>query len=202
MTESDGAQIVMPPRWEWRTFAGSLAELEAKLGCLAQVPPRHSEELYLVNGRSPHNAKIRDGLLDVKRIKQTASTGLELWEAALKRGFPISAPTIGSFFAALDLAPPVLRRGAYQMDEFLADVIGGDPAFRAVAVVKARRLFSFGGRRAELARLSFGGAEVESFCIEDESAERVEAALKELDLDPAANTNYPTFFKRFLSLAA
>ena len=196
MTESDGAQMVMPPRWEWRTFAASLAELEAKLGPLAQVPPRHSEELYLVNGRSPHNAKIRDGLLDVKRIKQTATTGLELWEATLKRGFPISAPTIGSFFAALDLAPPAPRRETYQMDEFLAEVIGGDSAFRAVEVIKARRLFSFGGRRAELARLSIGGARHETFGIEDESAKRVEAALGELGLNPSANVNYPKFLAR------
>ena len=196
MSESTGAQVGAPPRWEWRSFAASLAELEAKIGPPAQVAPRESEELYLANARSPHNAKIRDGLLDVKRIKTTAPTGLELWEATLKRGFPMSAPTIVSFFAALDLAPPALRRETYQMDEFLAEVIGGDPAFRTVKVIKARRLFAFGGRRAELARLSFGGAEVESFCIEDESAERVKAALKELGLDPAANTNYPNFFKR------
>ncbi len=40
-----------------------------------------------------------------------------------------------------------------------------------------------------------------AFCIEDEGAERIEAALRELGLDPAANTNYPNFFKRSASLA-
>ncbi len=196
MSESTGAQVGGPPRWEWRSFAASFAELEAKIGPPAQVAPRDSEELYLANARSPHNAKIREGLLDVKRIKTTAPTGLELWEATLKRGFPMSAPAIISFFAALDLAPPALRRETYQMDEFLAEVIGGDPAFQTVKVIKARRLFSLGGRRSELARLSIGGADVETFCIEDENAARIEAALKELGLDPAANTNYPNFFRR------
>jgi len=198
--ESTGAQIGMPPRWEWRIFAVSLAELEARLGGLAQVSPHDSRELYLVNGRSPHNAKIRDGLLDVKRIKMTAVSGLELWEATLKRGFPMSAPTIASFFAALDLAPPAMRRRIYSMDEFLADIVRGDRALRAIKVTKARRVFSFGGSRAELARLSIGGAKQETFCIEDENAERVEAALAQLGLDPAANTNYPKFFERLASL--
>ena len=201
MTETTGAKISEPPRWEWRCFAPSLAELEAKIGSAAQIPPHPSEELYLANDRSPHNAKIRDGRLDLKRIKMTARTGLELWEATLKRDFPLSAPTIVSFFAALDLAPPALRRGAYKMDEFLADVIDRDPAFRTVKVIKARRLFSFGGRRTELAQLSIGGASIETFCIEDEGAERIEAALRELGLDLAANTNYPNFFKRSASLA-
>jgi exopolyphosphatase / guanosine-5'-triphosphate,3'-diphosphate pyrophosphatase len=200
VTETTGAQIGMPPRWEWRIFAASLAEVEAKVGRLAQVSPHHSQELYLVNGRSPHNAKIRDGLLDVKRIKMTAATGLELWEATLKRGFPMSAPTIASFFAALDLAPPILRRQIYSMEEFLAEVIRSDSAFRTVKVTKARRVFSLRESRAELARLSIGGAKQETFCIEDESAERVEAALKELCLDPAANTNYPKFFETLASL--
>jgi hypothetical protein len=201
VTETTGAKISEPPRWEWRCFAPSLAELEAKIGSAAQIPPHPSEELYLANDRSPHNAKIRDGRLDLKRIKMTARTGLELWEATLKRDFPLSAPTIVSFFAALDLAPPALRRGAYKMDEFLADVIDRDPAFRTVKVIKARRLFSFGGRRTELAQLSIGAASIETFCIEDEGAERIEAALGELGLDPAANTNYPNFFKRSASLA-
>jgi len=196
VTETTGAQIGAPPRWEWRTFAETLAELEGRVGRAAQVSPRHSQEVYLVNGRAPHNAKIRDGLLDVKRIKTTSTTGLELWEATLKRGFPMSAPTVASFFAALDLAPPALQRETYSTDEFLDDVIGRDPAFRAITVTKERRVFSFDGSRAELARLSIGGASFETFCIEDECAERVERALRELGLNPAANTNYPKFLER------
>lgn len=202
MTETTGAQAGAPPRWEWRAFDASLAALEARIGAAAHVLPHHSEELYLANGRSPHNAKIRDELLDVERIKRTASSGLELWEALPKHGFPLSAPTVAAFFSALDLTPPDLRRAAFSMEEFLADVIGRDPSFRIVRVVKSRRVFSFCGGRAELSRLSIGGAKHQSFCIEDESANRVEAVLRELALDPAANTNYPNFFKRLASLGA
>ncbi len=200
MTETTGSQAGAPPRWEWRIFAASLAELEAKIGAAAQKPAHQSEELYLANSRSPHNAKIRDERLDVKRIKRTASSGLELWEALPKHGFPLSALTITDFFRTLDLTPPALRRTAFSKDEFLSEIIGGDPSFRIFRLAKARRVFSLGGSRAEITRLSIGGAKQESFCIEDESAERVEAALKELALDPAANMRYPNFFKRLAAL--
>jgi len=190
----DGAETT--PRWEWRTFGQSLAGLEAKIGPSAQVPAHYSEELYLVNPRSPHNAKIRDALLDVKRIKSTAPSGLELWEVALKHGFPLSSPTITSFFAALELGPPTLQRACYDLEEFLREIIDRDPAFRTVRVRKARRQFFFGGCRAELARLWFSGSLQETFCIEDESPERVEAALRELGLDAGANINFPKFFKQ------
>lgn len=195
---SRNAQKDGPPRWEWRSFAASLAELEAKIGGSAQVSPRHSEELYLANAHSPHNAKIRDGLLDVKRIKTIATTGLELWEVALQEGFPLSASTIDSFFAALDLTPAAPRRQSYLIDAFLADVIGADTAFRTFKIAKARRLFSFCGSRTELSRLSIDGVSQETFCIEDERPERIEAALEKLGLDPAANTNYPKFFVRLM----
>ncbi len=199
MTETTGAQAD-PLRWEWRAFAASLAELEAKIGPAAQTPPHRSEEFCLANGRSPHNAKIRDERLDMKRIKKTASSGVELWEALPNLGFPLSAPKIAAFYAALDLPTPDLRRTAFSKDEFLTDVIGGDPSFRTFRVAKARRVFSLGGSRAEFTRLSIGGAKQESFCIEDENAERVDAALRDLGLDPAANMNYPNFFKRLASL--
>ncbi|ARN83206.1 hypothetical protein [Methylocystis bryophila] len=197
MTDSANVQREgPPPRWEWRCFAASLAELEAKIGASAQVSSRHSEELYLANARSPHNAKIRDGLLDVKRLKAIAATGLELWEVVLQQGFPLSASTIDFFFAVLDLAPAAPCRQSYPMDAFLADVIGADPAFRTVKIAKARRVFSFCRCRTEFSRLLIDGVSQETFCIEDEMPERIEAALEKLGLNPAANTNYPKFFAR------
>ncbi|HMK90618.1 MAG TPA: hypothetical protein VK446_13435 [Methylocystis sp.] len=156
----------------------------------------------MLNAHSPHNAKVRDALLDVKRIRMTAPTGLELWDVALKRGFPLPALTISCFFAALDLAPPMMRRRSYALDEFLAEVIGPDSAFRTIKTTKERRQFFLGGCRAELVRLCFGGLAQETFCVEDESPDRVEAAVRELGLDPGANTNFPKFFKRFMAMQA
>jgi len=190
----------VPPRWEWRTFAPCLAELEGATGFVAQGPPRRSEELYLTHANSPHNAKIRDALLDVKRLKTRAASGLELWEVAMKLGFPLSAPDILSFFAALDLAPPSIQGRPHALEEFaqrefLDDIIGRDLAFRAASVTKSRRSFMFAGCRAEFVHLKIGGSDWTSFCVEDECPARLDAALRALGLDPAANVNFPKFLK-------
>lgn len=186
-----------PPRWEWRSFGVDLAGLETKIGTVAQVPHHCSEELYPVHARSPHNAKIRDRLRDVKRLKATAASGLELWDVAMKHAFPLGPPDIFSFFEAMDLAPPALRGGSYASQEFLVDVVGRDPGFRAVPVKKSRRSFLFGGGKAEIVQLEIDGSNYVSFCVEDERPERVAAVLRELRLDPASNISFPRFLKSF-----
>lgn len=183
------------PRWEYRIFGPDLSALEAKIGPAAKVPLHRSEDLYLTHERSPHNAKIREAALDVKRLKTAAPNGLELWEVAMKRGFPMAEADVVSFFEALDVAPPTLRNSSYALEEFLSDIIGRDPSFRVISVKKSRQSFRFGERLAEFVRLDAGGALYESFCIEDESPERVLDTLGELGLDPAANVNYPKFLK-------
>ncbi|MCI4679169.1 hypothetical protein K9U39_05850 [Rhodoblastus acidophilus] len=188
-------RVNSPPRWEWRTFGPDLAEIGAKFGLAFEAPAHCGEELYLAHVRSPHNAKIRDGLLDVKRLKATAASGLELWEVALKQGFPLSATNIRDFFEVLDLAPPVARRPSYDLEDFLERIVGRDPAFRAVPVKKSRRSFLTGACRAELVRLEIAGAVWMSFCVENESLDRVEAALRKLDLDTVANISFPKFLR-------
>ena len=56
--------------WEWRTFSPSLADLEAKIGLAVQIAPHQSDEIYLLNSATPHSAKIRDAVLEVKRLVQ------------------------------------------------------------------------------------------------------------------------------------
>jgi len=56
------------PRWEWRTFGARLPDIEAKVGLTARIAPRRSDEIYLLNSSTPHSAKIRDGVLEVKRL--------------------------------------------------------------------------------------------------------------------------------------
>ena len=90
-------------RWEWRTFSPSLADLEAKIGSAVRIAPRQSDEIYLLNSATPHSAKIRGALLEVKRLVQVDPSGLELWSPAFKAPFPLSAPILQSAFSALDL---------------------------------------------------------------------------------------------------
>ena len=53
-------------RWEWRTFSPSLADLAAKIGLAVQIAPCQSDEIYLLNSATPHSAKVRGTVLEVK----------------------------------------------------------------------------------------------------------------------------------------
>jgi hypothetical protein len=186
-------------RWEWRTFSPSLADLEAKIGSAVRIAPRQSDEIYLLNSATPHSAKIRSAVLEVKRLVQVDPSGLELWSPAFKAAFPLSVPMLQSAFSALGLPPPTIQRGAYALDEFLAEIVGRNAAFRAVQVSKGRRQFMFGGCAAELVRLHIGAVAQDSICIEDEAPARIIAALHELGLDSHANINFPAGLKRALA---
>jgi len=106
------------PRWEWRTFGAGLSDIEAKVGLTARIAPRQSDEIYLLNFATPHSAKIRDGVLEVKRLLQVHSSGLEQWSPAFKARFPLSAPMVQSALAALDLRPLTTWQGVYDLQEF------------------------------------------------------------------------------------
>ena len=88
------------------------------------------------------------------------------------------------------------------MDEFLAEIVHRNTAFQAVQVSKGRRQFMFGGCVAELVRLRIGAIVQDSFCIEDEAAARIIAALRKLELDSHVNINFPAGLKRALARSA
>ncbi len=169
-----------------------------KLVSTARIAPRQSDEIYLLNFATPHSAKIRGGVLEVKRLLQVNSSGLEQWTPAFKERFPLSAPMLRSAFAALDLQPIATRREVYDLEEFL-DLVANDKALRAIQVKKARRQFVFGDCAAEFVRLHIGPVAQESFCVEDEDPSKVIAAVRELGLDPHANISFPKGIERALT---
>jgi len=163
------------------------------------MAPRQSDEIYLLNFATPHSAKIRGGVLEVKRLLQVDSNGLEQWSPAFKACFPLSAPMVQSAFAALDLGPLTTRREVRDLQEFL-DLVANDKALRAIQVKKARRQFVFGDCAAEFVRLHIGPVAQERFCVEDEDPSKVVAAVRELGLDPHANISFPKGIERALTL--
>ena len=187
------------PRWERRTFGAGLSDIEAKVGLTARIAPRQSDEIYLLNSSTPYSAKIRGGVLEVKRLLQVDSNGLEQWSPAFKACFPLSAPMVQSAFAALDLRPLTTRREVCDLEEFL-DLVANDKALRAIQVKKARRQFVFCNCAAEFVRLHIGPVAQESFCVEDEDPSKVVAAVRELGLDPHANISFPKGIERALTL--
>ena len=77
------------PRWEWRIFDTSLNAIEGRIaGALEHVTPHTSAEIYLLRLGGPQNAKIRDGILDVKRLQQVDVNGLELWGTGAQGQIP------------------------------------------------------------------------------------------------------------------
>ena len=188
------------PRWECRTFAGNLASLEARIGLSLQIAAKRSSETYLLNSRTPHGAKLRNGELEIKRLERVDPTGLELWNPVFQNGFPLPAPLLQRAFMAFGLPTPMTERDQYSLDEFLIE-IGRDATFRAVRVEKARRQFIFGGCMAELVRIRIGAIATDSFCVEDENPQKVLAALRELGLDSRANINFPKALARALEAA-
>jgi hypothetical protein len=77
----------------------------------------------LLNSSTPYSAKIRGGVLEVRRLFQVDSNGLEQWSPAFKARFPLSAPTVQSALAALDLRPLTTPQGVHDLREFLAEVV-------------------------------------------------------------------------------
>jgi exopolyphosphatase/guanosine-5'-triphosphate,3'-diphosphate pyrophosphatase len=187
------------PRWEWRCFAPSLAHLAQAASLPADAAPRDSDETYILDlsGRLSDSVKIRDGVLDVKRLLQTDASGLELWEPVLKARFPLDRKDVAAVFGPCMPPSAALTRDAYTLEQLVA----AQPALRVVAVHKSRRGFGFAGCLAELAQITAGSASLESFSLEHEDPRRVLAALRMLGLDAHANTNYILGLKRALGLA-
>ncbi len=197
-SESVAAKIV--PRWEWRTFAQSLASLEARATGVAGVAPRQSDEIYLLNLRGPHNAKIRGGAFDIKQLQQVSAEGLELWSPAFKGNFPLTAAQLRDAFSAWALPPPDFARDGYTLEQFLGEVALPALGLRVARVAKVRRGFVFGGCTAEFAGVVVDGVACETFCLEHENPALILAALTQLRLTPQANVNYPEGLKRALGI--
>lgn len=184
------------PRWEWRSFAPSLAALAEAVHLRADATPNDSDEIYILDllGGTSDNVKIRAGMLDIKRLRRTGADGLEQWEPVLKATFPLKRSDVAA--ACRDGPPP---REAWTIAQFL-EFVAQQPRWRAVDVHKSRRSGVFGGCLAEHARLTVDGTVLETFSLEAEDPARVLAALVVLGLDSHGNTNYPLGLRRALGL--
>jgi len=188
------------PRWEWRTFAKSLAALETRAGGVAGVAPRQSDEIYLLNLRGPHNAKVRGGVLDIKQLREVNAEGLELWNPVFKGTFPLSRAQLDDAFAAWELPLPQFTRDVYTLEQFLDEIAARSQALRVARVTKSRRGFTVGGCTAEFAGVVVDGVACESFCLEHENPALIVTALKQLGLESQSNINYPEGLKRVLGI--
>ena len=188
------------PRWEWRCFAPSLATIAQAVAISSDAASRESDEIYVLDPRGTESAKIRDGVLDIKRLCQIDADGLELWEPVFKASFPLSRSDLAAASAVWPLPLETLPRETYTIEQFIEEVISPRADLHVVRVHKSRRAFMFAHCIAELVRLAVESRTLESFSLEHEDPTRILAALLTLGLDSHTNTNYSLGLRRALDL--
>jgi exopolyphosphatase/guanosine-5'-triphosphate,3'-diphosphate pyrophosphatase len=182
--------VAIVPRWEWRTFGPSFGAAEEGLSRLASGGEAvESDERYLL-ANDDANVKVRDGLMDIKLLREVDDNGLERWEPVLKEGFPLSAEDVGRVLEALGLSTPAELRSAYELEELLEEFVRPSDAVDEVAIHKRRTRFRVGGCAAELTDVTAGDRSTRTVAVESEDADAVVRAVREIGLDGYVNTSY------------
>lgn len=176
------------PRWEWRAFGSRFGTVEEAFTAAEQIA--ESDELYLLS-EAGGNVKVRDGLMDIKVLREVDSEGLERWEPVMKSGFPLRGGDVARVFEALRVPPPRLNAGTYALDRFLAELVEPSNAVRALEVHKRRIRSTLGGCMAEIADVTAEGRSARTIAIEAEDASAVIAAVRAACLDGYVNISYP-----------
>jgi len=183
------------PRWEWRTFGERLGAAEERLAALTPERVHDSDELYVLALDSDASLKVRDGLLDVKRLQRVDDEGLEQWMPVAKGGFPLSAEEIARLAEALHAPAPNLARAEYTLDQLVDEVVGPSPELVAVAVRKHRVHYTVGGAMVELSELRTDHGAARTIAVESEDPARVVATVRELGLEGRPNVSVPRELK-------
>jgi exopolyphosphatase/guanosine-5'-triphosphate,3'-diphosphate pyrophosphatase len=187
------------PRWEWRTFGAGLRLSDEATAALEPVRVQESEELYFLSLRSDASVKVRDGVMDVKRLERVNDAGLEQWRPVMKAAFPLSADDVDAVLAALGLTlPPALVRSEYELDELVEEVLKGTEEVEVVPVNKTRRRFSASGCLAESTTIEGGGRVSETIAVESEDPAHVEALVRRLGFPIEPNVCVPRGLKELV----
>ena len=195
-----------PPRWEFRVWDDDLQALKRSLEDLGiQGRSIDGTELYLVSSTTDEcNAKIRAGLLDVKRLL-TEARGLQQWTPMLKAPFPLDAPTIAACLLCLRAEPSRLTRSAYTALEFLGEVVAASRILAPVSIYKRREIFDLDGCQAEFAAVTFptrpDATVRHSVAIESVDADRVIELASSLGVQSRPNRSYVQEIKRLMHIS-
>ncbi len=190
------------PRFEFRIWGCDLSAVRARAEAIAKPgPARASAETYIVSRATDRcNAKIRDGLMDIKLLAREEA-GLEQWRPEMKEGFPLESATIAKrVFPSLAIQAPQLRRPSYPLDLYLEEVIRPNPKL-AIAEVSKRRLgFTIAGCIVEFAEVTINGAPFQTLEAESEDPVELRRALSMLGLGAEHNINYVRQIKSVMGI--
>lgn len=186
------------PRWEWRSIAKTLPLDRARL-TIAPGAAAASAETYLLSTLTPHNIKVRNAMLEIKRLHQRAPDGLEQWRPTARSAFPLEAAALRELCDAWGL-PPTSVPAAPSLAALLRESVTPHPALHRIDLVKRRQRLSFAGCGGELVELEIEGERWVSVAFEDADAEAVRAAVTAAGCDVRANLSYPAALKSILGL--
>ena len=188
------------PRWEWRTFGESFGAAEELLGARKAERTQESDELYVLSQESDASVKVREGLMDVKRLEAVNAAGLEQWRPVLKSEFPLGITDLLTVLGALGATAQELTREAYTLEQLVDEVVGASPALAAVPVHKRRVHYEFGGCLAEISEVTAGEKSARTIALESEDPGLVAAAVRELGLADRPNVCLARGLKTMLGL--
>src|SRR3954471_12109423 len=177
-------------RWEWRTFGDDFGAVDDAAANLPASAVQESDEVYFL-AAGGENVKVRDGVLDIKVLRETDEVGLHRWEPILKATSPLSAADITTAFEALRQPVPTLERDGYTLEQFEPELIGPNRAVRAVPVHKRRVRYRIHGCMAEGSEFVVAGRRVRTIAIESEDPAAVWAAVKAVGLHEHVNLSVP-----------
>jgi exopolyphosphatase/guanosine-5'-triphosphate,3'-diphosphate pyrophosphatase len=188
------------PRWEWRTFGERFGEADTRFAELSTDHVDESDEIYLLSLASDASIKVRDGLMDVKRLERRSDDGLELWKPVMKASYPLPTVDVAAVITSLGVAVPPLARAEYTLDELIAEVIAPNDDLIAVEVHKRREHYTIGGCLAELSEVRTAQGSRRTIAIESEDPARVIAVVRELGLGSRRNVSMALGLKALVGL--
>ena len=184
-------------RWEWRTFGPGARVAERRWRDVEPTAEQVSDEVYLLS-EGGETVKVRDELMDVKKLLETDEFGLQQWSPVMKASFPIGHAELERVFDALNVPLPQLAREHYTFDEFRSELTGSGRGIRAVDVHKRRVRYRPDGCSAEVTEVTADGVAGSTVAVEGEDGAAVVSVVRSLGLDDYFNTAYPAGLARMI----
>ena len=184
-------------RWEWRTFGDHFGHVNDQLEALPPSGEEQSDEVYFLSPTG-ENVKVRDGLLDIKVLREVDGVGLQRWEPVVKALFPLTGADVAAAFEGLRQPVPKLGREVYTLEQFVAELVEPTPAIRAVPVHKRRRRYTIHGCPGELSEVEAAGKTTRTLAVETEDPAALWAAVKALGVRGRVNTSFPEGLRRLV----
>lgn len=190
------------PRFEFRTFARNLGNIERNMRALAPLEKiRESSEIYIMSaGNNENNTKVRDKLMDIKVFVQELQ-GLEQWNPRMKGEFPMATQMIREeVFPAFGVTVPDFKRDIYTLEEYISEIIKPHSDLAAVHVFKRRYAFTINECIAEIGDVFINGARVVTANLESVDVEAILEGMKMTGLDQYENINYLRAIKSVIGM--